>query len=62
MFRGYRNHLINKNTSNPSITVLPQVSKCSKCSKLNPIVLSPASNNIHICYYCAQPFYIIKPN
>ncbi len=62
MFKGYRNHLFFKDTTNKNVSTLPQVSKCTKCHKLNPITQSPAANNIHVCYFCSQPFYIVKPN
>ena len=60
MFKGYRNHMIYKDKTNKSIDSLYHISKCSKCHKLNPILQSPAINNIQICLYCRNPFYIIK--
>jgi len=62
MFKGYRNHLFSKDTTNKSIAVSlkEKIVKCTKCSKLNPIVYSPAINNIRICMYCGNPFYVIK--
>ena len=62
MFKGYRNHISNKNYTNKNVTSLPQVSKCSKCHKLNPIFFSPALHNTTFCIYCGNPFYIIKSN
>lgn len=62
MFRGYRNHLIDKTKTNTTTTInnLPHIAKCSKCQKFNPIVSSFAATNIQTCIFCAQPFYIIK--
>ena len=61
MYKGYRNHLFYKDQTNKSVVSLPHFKKCSKCSKLNPILHSPALNNIQTCMYCGNPFYIIKP-
>lgn len=61
MFKGYKNHLIYKDKTNKTIDSLAHISKCSKCHKLNPVLQSPALNNIQICLYCRNPFYIIKP-
>lgn len=63
MFKGYRNKLLYKDKSNKTIsqTLFPQVTKCSKCNKLNQITVSPVLQNINMCYFCGQPFYIIKP-
>ena len=60
MFRGYRNHLFYKDRTNKNISSLSHINKCSKCSKLNPSLQSPALNNIQMCMYCGNPFYIIK--
>ena len=62
MFKGYRNHIFYKDQTNKTLDIHPQISKCTKCSKLNTISHSPAFNNVHICYFCSQPFYIIKTN
>jgi hypothetical protein len=63
MYKGYRNRLFYKDHTNKSInhTLFPQISKCSKCNKLNQIMVSPFLQNIHMCLYCGQPFYIVKP-
>lgn len=60
MYKGYRNLLFYKDQTNKSIVSLPHFKKCSKCSKLNPVLYSPAFNNIQLCIYCGNPFYIIK--
>lgn len=60
MFKGYRNHIKCKNTTNKNIISLPQVSMCRKCNKFNPIIQSPAQSNISKCLFCGQPYYIIK--
>ena len=62
MFKGYRTQLFYKDKTNKTIghSLFPQISKCSKCKKLNSI-LYPALQNIHMCYFCGQPFFIIKP-
>jgi ribosomal protein S27E len=60
MFKGYRNHMFSKDTTNKSVATLNRIVKCIKCNKLNPIVYSPAINNIRICMYCGNPFYVIK--
>ena len=60
MYRGYRNILFYKNLTNKSVTSLNHISKCSKCLKLNPILHSPALNNIQTCMYWGNPFYIVK--
>lgn len=62
MYKGYRNILFYKDKTNKTISQLqPQLNKCSKCNKLNSITVSPVIQNIHLCYFCGQPFYIIKP-
>lgn len=59
MFKGYRNYLLYKDkTVNNTITHHPEVSKCSKCRKLNPVV--KGTKDVQICLYCGNPFYIIK--
>jgi ribosomal protein S27E len=62
MFKGYRNHLLNKDTTNKNIASLlkEKIVKCVKCNKLNPILYSPALSNVRICMYCGNPFYVIK--
>ncbi len=60
MFKGYRNHLFYKDRTNKTIRNLAHMNKCTKCSKLNPSLQSPAQNNIQNCLYCGTPFYIIK--
>ena len=62
MFKGYKNHLLYKDTTNKTIDSLYTISKCKKCNKLNPIVQSPAVQNIQRCMFCSQPFYVIKDN
>ena len=65
MFKGYRNYLLYKDkTVNNTITHHPEVSKCSKCRKLNPVV-NPSNKgsikpDVQICLYCGNPFYITK--
>ena len=61
MFKGYRNILFYKNLTNKSVMSLNHINKCVKCLKLNPILHSPALNNIQMCIYCGNPFYIVKP-
>ena len=58
MYKGYRNHLFYKDKTNKGINSF--LTKCTKCLKLNPILHSPALNNIQMCLYCGNPFYIIK--
>ena len=67
MFKGYRNHLLNKDRTNKSINNLAHINKCPKCLKLSPSIKPPtindnyvSLNNIQICLYCGNPFYIIK--
>ena len=60
MFKGYRNHLFYKDKTNKSINSLAHMNKCVKCLKLNPSLQSPAKNNIQLCLYCGNPFYIIR--
>ena len=60
MYKGYRNHLFYKDKTNKGVVSLQHIKKCSKCSKLNSILHSPALNNIQICLYCGTPFYIIE--
>lgn len=60
MYKGYRKHLFYKDQTNKSVNSLAHINKCSKCLKLNPILQSPAINNIQMCLYCGNPFYIIK--
>lgn len=59
MYKGYKNHLFYKDQTNKSITSLHYLKKCRKCAKLNPVLYSPALNNIQTCIYCGNPFYII---
>ena len=59
MFKGYRNHIKWKDTTN-NIISLPHVSMCGKCHKFNPIIQSPGQSNISKCLFCGQPYYIIK--
>uniref|UniRef100_A0A6C0KR60 Uncharacterized protein n=1 Tax=viral metagenome TaxID=1070528 RepID=A0A6C0KR60_9ZZZZ len=61
MFKGYRNLMLSKDQTNKNIVSFPQISKCTRCNKLNPILYSPAINNVRICMYCSNPFYVIKP-
>ena len=60
MYKGYKNHLLNKDRTNKTVHNLAHINKCSKCGKLNPSLYSPALNNIQICLYCGNPFYIIR--
>ena len=60
MYKGHRNRLLEKDRTNKMLNSLAQVSKCNKCNKLNNILYSPAYNNINVCIYCGNPFYIIK--
>lgn len=67
MFKGYRNHLLNKDRTNKSISSLAHINKCVKCGKLNPSINQPIAsrnyvipNNIQNCLYCGNPFYIIR--
>ena len=60
MYKGYRKHLFYKDQTNKSVNSLAHINKCSKCLKFNPILQSPAINNIQMCLYCGNPFYIIK--
>ena len=58
MFKGYRNHLIYKDKTNKSINSL--LTRCTKCLKLNTRLHPPAINNVQTCFFCGNPFYIIK--
>jgi hypothetical protein len=60
MYKGYKNHLFYKDQTNKTINNLPHIITCSKCRKLNPVMQSPAINNIQLCLYCGNPCYIIK--
>ena len=60
MFKGYRNHIKGKDSTNKNIISLPNISLCGKCNKFNHIIQSPAQNNIVQCLFCGQPYYIIK--
>jgi hypothetical protein len=60
MYKGYKNHILSKNETNKTIVSLSQIIKCTKCAKLNSVIYSPAYNNIQICLFCGNPFYIIK--
>jgi hypothetical protein len=61
MFKGYKNFLLYKDDTNKKVIAHPQIIKCSKCSKMNQIIISPAIQNMQICTYCRNPYYIIKP-
>ena len=61
MFKGYKNFLLYKDDTNKTVIAHPQILKCSKCSKMNPIIVSPVIQNINFCSYCRNPYYIIKP-
>jgi hypothetical protein len=60
MFKGYRNHLLEKDKTNKGIKSLDHVNKCTKCNRLNPSLHSSALNNIQVCLFCGNPFYIVK--
>ena len=61
MFKGYKNYLLYKDDTNKNVVAHPQISKCSKCSKMNTNIVSPVIQNIQFCNYCRNPYYIIKP-
>ena len=48
MFKGYKNFLLYKDNTNKTVIAHPQIIKCSKCSKMNPIIISPVIQNIQI--------------
>ena len=56
LYKGQQNRRIEK-----SLTALPHISQCSKCKKYNSINISPEIKNISNCYFCRNPYYIIKP-
>lgn len=58
MFKGYRNQLFYKNTTNKTISNLAPITKCSKCRKLNTVISS--NSDVIFCYFCRQPLYIVK--
>ena len=61
MYKGYKNLLLYKDDTNKKVTAHPQITKCSKCSKMNQVIVSPVLQNINYCNYCRNPYYIIKP-
>ena len=62
MFKCYKNYLLYKYDKNKNVVAHPQILKCSKCSKMNTHIVSPAIQNIQFCNYCRNPYYIIKPS
>jgi|LakMenEpi03Aug12_release.lakeMendotaPanAssembly.Ray.scaffolds.fasta_scaffold497994_2 hypothetical protein len=44
----------------PGNLIYPQVVKCTKCKKKNSVEVSPEIKNISNCYFCGNPYYIIK--
>lgn len=60
MYKGYKSKLFYKDNTNNSVGGLLYINKCSKCNKLNKWLHSPALNNIQMCLYCGNPYYIIK--
>ena len=44
----------------PGNPIYPQVVRCSKCKKYNSVEVSPDIKNISNCYFCGNPYYIIK--
>ena len=44
----------------PGNPIYPQVVKCTKCKKNNSVEVSPEIKNISNCYFCGNPYYIIK--
>lgn len=60
MFKGYKNHILDKDQTNKSISSLAHINKCKKCNKLNPSFHSAAINNVQNCLFCGNPFYIVK--
>ena len=60
MFKGYKSHISEKNKDNKTVSSLGLITKCKKCNKLNPVLQSPALNNVQNCVFCGNPFYIIK--
>ena len=62
MYKGYKNRLIELHKTNNRVSSLPFVNKCAKCARLNPILHSPALNNVQCCLFCGNPFFIVKIN
>ena len=60
MFKGFRNQLFYKNTTNKTVSQIPAIVKCSKCRKLNTVISS--NSGAIVCCFCGQPLYIVKPN
>jgi len=60
MYKGYKNRLSSFDKTIKGVSSLAHVNKCSKCQRLNPTLYSPALNNIQICLFCGNPFYVIK--
>ena len=40
--------------------IYPKVVKCTKCKKYNSVIASPEFQNISNCYFCGNPYYIIR--
>jgi hypothetical protein len=62
MYKGYKNRFVELQQTNNRISSLPFINKCAKCARLNPILHSPAFNNVQYCLFCGNPFYIINTN
>ena len=62
-YKGYRERIANFKPppkSPPGNPIYPQVVRCSKCKKNNSVEISPEIKNISNCYFCGNPYYIIK--
>jgi hypothetical protein len=61
--KGHRSRILLKDPQfNKTLSNHPQVIKCSKCKKYNSVQVSPEINNINNCYFCGNPYYIIRTN
>ncbi len=59
MYKGYKTIIKDKNQESNNL-IYNKLTKCSKCNKYNTIIYSPAYSNIIQCYFCGNPYYIIK--
>ena len=68
MYRGYKNHLLEKDKTNKFVSSFAHINKCTKCKRLNPSlypaelnnVQNNVQHNVQNCLFCGNPFYISK--
>jgi hypothetical protein len=57
MYKGYRNLLLEKNTTNKNLNTLHHIIKCKKCRKINYYLHSKLTQ---FCSFCGNPLKILN--